>query len=102
MACCIQNQHIWDTTVCKVLACNKAIDRYAVAVKKDRTIILIIGHSHEKIVACFLALPEVTLPWMQISPKSHLTKHKLASCENVQTIIAIHCKMYFVYNIFMV
>jgi len=28
----------------------------------------------EKSVACLLALPEETLPRMQISPKSHLTK----------------------------
>jgi len=50
MACCIRNQHIWDTAVCKVLVCNKAIDRYAVAVKKDRTINLIIGHLLRKVL----------------------------------------------------
>jgi len=102
MACCIRNQHIWDTAVGKVLACKKVIDRYAVAVKKDRTIILIIGHLLRKVLrACLLYLRRLSLGCRYLQ-RVISRKHKLASFENVRTIIAIHCKMYFVYNIFMV
>ena len=80
-------QEIWEAAVGEVLACEReprnATDRYAVAVKKDGTIIGHLPRKVSRVCSLFLRREEPS------RVKQPAALRRTTTCENVLTVIII-------------